>query len=221
MPLAAILAAKIVIPDDGKTHVRLDLENAPDIATELGHMCVAWAAVEYRVFAFFVAITGIPITLARATFYSHFNTRGRIDLLLSVAGMVLLKDGSRTPEFLELEDILKRVGKTAKRRNTYIHDPWAAWDKFPHEVFQMKLGGKGLQGEGTAIKKKDIAALITQIQALSGELFALYGRLLPLLPPFQKKLDKSRSLPLVFAREHIPPAIRQSKPRARRRSSRA
>jgi hypothetical protein len=87
-----------------KTHIRLDLENVPDIATELGHMCVAWAAVEYRVFAFYVVITGTPIALARASFYSHFNTRGRIELVLSVAEMVLQEKSEKIPELIELEE---------------------------------------------------------------------------------------------------------------------
>ncbi len=58
-------SGRIISPDNDKSHVRMDLENAPEIAAELGHMCVAWAAVEWRVFAFYVAITGIPVALAR------------------------------------------------------------------------------------------------------------------------------------------------------------
>jgi hypothetical protein len=54
---------RIISPDNDKSHVRMDLENAPEIATELGHMCVAWAAAEWRIFAFYVAITGCQLHL--------------------------------------------------------------------------------------------------------------------------------------------------------------
>src|SRR5260370_22590791 len=109
----------IISPDNDKSHVRMDLENAPEIASELGHMCVAWAAVEWRIFAFYVAITGIPVALARATFYSHFNTRGRIELLKAVATMVLRENDQPIPELAELENQLSRMGKTANKRNKY------------------------------------------------------------------------------------------------------
>jgi hypothetical protein len=130
---------RIISPDNDKSHVRMDLENAPEIATELGHMCVAWASLEWRIFAFYVAITGIPVALARATFYSHFNTRGRIELLKAVATMVLRQNDQAVPELAELEDHLSRIGKTANKLNKYIHNPWCAWDQMPAEVFQMDL----------------------------------------------------------------------------------
>lgn len=204
---------RIISPDSDRSHVRMDLENAPEIAAELGHMCVAWASVEWRVFAFYVAITGIPVALARATFYSHFNTRGRIELLKAVATIVLRRNDEPIPEIAELEDLLKRLSKTADKRNKYIHNPWSAWDEMPSEVFQMDLGGRGIMGEGRSVKKQDLTQLIASIQDQNETLFTLYHRILPLLPTLQQKLDKQRNLPLVFARTHIPPTIRR---RARR-----
>src|SRR5215471_4252886 len=95
---------------------RLDLGNAPEIAAELGHMCVAWAAMEFQIFTFFVLVTKIPIALARATFYSHHNARNRIKLLSGVAGMILQADGKPLPEMIELETLLTKIGRTANAR---------------------------------------------------------------------------------------------------------
>jgi hypothetical protein len=209
---------RIISPDNDKSHVRMDLENAPEIATELGHMCVAWAAVEWRIFAFYVAITGIPVALARATFYSHFNTRGRIELLKAVATMVLRQNGEPMSELTELEDCLRRLGKTANSRNKYIHNPWSAWDEMPTEVFQMDLGGRGIFGEGRSVKMQDLSLLISSIQSQNESLFELYHRVLPLLPALRRKLDRRRNLPLAFARTHIPPAIRRKARRSPLRS---
>jgi hypothetical protein len=211
---------RIISPDNDKSHVRMDLENAPEIAAELGHMCVAWASLEWRIFAFYVAITGIPVALARATFYSHFNTRGRIELLKAVATMVLRENDQPIPELAELENQLSRMGKTANKRNKYIHNPWSAWDEMPTEVFQMDLARPGIFGAGRSVKKQDLTQLIASIQGQNEALFELYHRTLPLLPTLRRKLDRRRSLPLAFARTHIPPAIRRKARRPPRQSSR-
>lgn len=68
--------------------IRLNLDNAPDIATELGNMCAAWSALEFRLFVLFAIIGGMPSAIARATFYSHHTTRNRTQLIMRVAGMV-------------------------------------------------------------------------------------------------------------------------------------
>jgi hypothetical protein len=138
----------------------MDLENAPEIATELDHMCVAWASAEWRIFAFYVALTGIPVALARATFYSHFNTRARVELVEAVATMVLRQDDEPISEMAELEKQLQRLSKTADKRNKYIHNPRSAWDDVPSEVFQMDLGGRRVVGEGRAVKEQDLTQLL-------------------------------------------------------------
>jgi hypothetical protein len=66
-----------------------DLGHTPDLATELGHMCVAWAALEFRMFCLFNRLSDLPVALARASFYSHRSTRDRGDLILTTAKMVL------------------------------------------------------------------------------------------------------------------------------------
>jgi hypothetical protein len=208
-----------ISPDDDETHVRMDLGNAPEIATELGHMCVAWAAVEFRIFAFFVRLTDIPPPLARATFYSHHNTRARSKLLFGVATMLFSQDSAPMTELAELDSILTAINKTALNRNKYIHDPWGAWDKMESAVFQVRLGGAELLGRGHRVKKNELEQLTSQIQKHAEVLYELYTRVLPLIPPLREKLAKLQGLDLVFATRDIPPEVRPKGPKHLRRSS--
>lgn len=207
-----------IAPDD-HTHIRSDLENAPEIATELGHVCVAWAAIEFRIFAFFVRLTGMSPPIARACFYSHFNAKSRFNLLLSVATMLFSQSDKPLPELDELDKILAAINKTAQKRNKYIHDPWGAWDKQINSVFQVQLGGRELLGRGQNVKKNDLAQLTAQLQKHGDALYELYDRVRPLLPPLQEKLAQLQGLDLVFARTDIPPGIRPKGPKFPRQSS--
>jgi hypothetical protein len=194
--------------------IRLDLDNAPDIAAELGSMCAAWAAIEFRLFAIYVLVTHFPTSLARATFYSHYNARNRINLLNAAAGMVL----GTIPERQELDALLGKIGKTAKIRNKYIHDPWGAWKKKPDAVFQMRLGGAGQTGKGSPVQKHELTSLIKQMHEQHLELYKLGERLKSLLPPLRRKLGRTRLLALAFSRKALPREIRRVK-RPRRQQS--
>jgi hypothetical protein len=208
------MASKTEIsPDDDSSHVRIDLFNAPKIGSELGNMCAAWAAMEWRIFALFLVITGIPVVLARATFYSHFNSRARSELLLTVARAVLVKRGKLMPEFDQLEKILSKVNDSAKKRNDYIHNPWCAWDELPHEVFQMKLSEKRKYAGGHPVKERDLVQLSNQINKLGKELYDLYLLLVPQLPALRRKLDKQPTLPLEFPSRYLAAVRRAKQPR--------
>jgi hypothetical protein len=159
----------------------------------------------------FGIITKIPTALARATFYSHYNARNRINLLLGVAGMILQAEGKPLPEMVELERLLTKISKTANARNKYLHDPWGSWIEKPTAVFQMRLGGRGLIGKGTPVQKNQLLNLTNQIQAEDQQLHDLLVRLRPLLPPLRRKLDKTRFLALAFTRKELPREIRRVK----------
>jgi hypothetical protein len=153
------------------------------------------------------------MALARATFYSHYNARNRINLLLATAKMILQTDGKPISEMAELDKLLKKIGKTAQARNRYLHDPWGVWAKKPTAVFQMRLGGGGLSAKGTPVQKAQLVNLTNQIQAEHNQLHDLVLRLRPLLPPLQRKLDRTRFLPLAFSKRELPPELRQVKRR--------
>jgi hypothetical protein len=195
--------------------IRLDLDNAPDIAVELGNMCVAWAAIEFRLFATYLLVTRLPVPLARATFYSHYNARNRINLLKATAGMVL----GTISEQRELDTLLGKIGNTSQARNKYIHDPWGAWKKKPEAVFQIRLSGAGLTGEGTPVQKNHLTSLIKQMHEQHLALYRLGERLKPLLPPFQRKLARTRLLALAFSRRQLPRKVRRARRPRRPRQS--
>src|ERR1700738_4595895 len=124
---------------DNGLRILRDLGFTPDIATELGHMCVAWAALEVQMFCLFNRLSDLPVALARASFYSHRSTRDRGDLILATAKMVLQGSQKRTAAYESLRKLLRSINRTASKRNSYIHDPWAMEPDRPETVCQMRL----------------------------------------------------------------------------------
>src|SRR5271155_1837481 len=104
------------LPQEDEIRVMSDLGFTPEIATELGHMCVAWSVLEWRLFCLFCRLSNLPVALARASFYSHFSTRNRGDLILATAGMVLRGSQKRDAALVALEKLLKSVRRTAAKR---------------------------------------------------------------------------------------------------------
>jgi hypothetical protein len=178
-----------------------DLGFTPDIAAELGHMCVAWAALEYRLFCLYAIVSDTPTPVARAAFYSHHNTGNRIDLLARTATMVLHGTLELEAAKADFDRLVISIGRTTKKRNAYIHDPWAADASDPAgTVSQLRLSGTGLHGEGQPVSKKDISQLTDQIEVWIDRVREFYDRVLPLLPASHGKLDRTRSISLAFPR---------------------
>lgn len=184
--------------------IRLNLDNAPDIATELGNMCAAWSALEFRLFVLFAIIGGMPSAIARATFYSHHTTRNRTQLIMRVAGMVFRDLPQAKRELELLDDLFGRIDKTAGKRNAYIHDPWAALNETTKEVAQLRFGGPGLVGKGRPIKKRDLTQLIARIEKHGAAVFDWHKRANPMLSALRKKLDNSLVLTLAFPKARSP-----------------
>jgi hypothetical protein len=93
-----------------------DLGHTPDLATELGHMCVAWAALEFRMFCLFNRLSDLPVALARASFYSHRSTRDRGDLILTTAKMVLRGSQKREAAYTTLVKLLRSCKASSERK---------------------------------------------------------------------------------------------------------
>jgi hypothetical protein len=178
-----------------------DLGFTPEIATELGHMCVAWAALEYRLFCLFVILSDTPVAIARASFYSHRNTGNRVDLLGRTAAMVLRGTPELDAARANLDRLTVSIKRTTKKRNAYIHDPWAADAKDPAgTVSQLRLSGTDIHGEGQPVSQKDISQLTDQIGVSSDRVRDFYDCISPLLPASHDKLDRTRSVTLAFPR---------------------
>lgn len=175
-----------------------DLGFTPEIATELGHMCVAWAALEFRMFCLFNRLSDLPVALARASFYSHRSTRDRGDLILTTAKMVLQGSQKREAAYTVLVKLLRSINRTASKRNAYIHDPWAMEPDRPETVCQMRLSGSDLHGLGQLVSQKDLLQLTDQIVVWTNQLRALDDRMAPLLRASLGKLDRTRFVTLAF-----------------------
>ena len=191
-----------------------DLGHTPDLATELGHMCVAWAALEFRMFCLFNRLSDLPVALARASFYSHRSTRDRGDLILTTAKMVLRGSQKREAAYTTLVKLLRSVNRTASKRNAYIHDPWAMEPDSPETVCQMRLSGSNLHGLGQRVSQKDLSQLTDQIVIWTNQLRSLDDRIAPLLRASLGKLDRTRSVTLAFEKTNDRRARRQVRPAA-------
>ena len=195
---------------DDELLVLHDLGYTPEIAAALGHMCVAWAALEWALFCLFHRLSDQPTALARASFYSHFSTRSRAELVLSAASMVLRGSQKREAAYKALDKLLKRVNRTAKKRNAYIHDPWAMEPIKPETTCQMRLSGGELEGQGEHVAEKDLFQLTQQIAVWGERIQDFDQRIAPLVPASLEKLDHTRAVSLVFAktkrRRDRPPA---------------
>jgi len=65
------------MPADNDFFIRVNLDNAPDLAAELGNMCAAWAAVEFRIFTIFEVVSATPLSLSRAQSSTLTTLRAR------------------------------------------------------------------------------------------------------------------------------------------------
>jgi hypothetical protein len=177
-----------------------DLGFAPDIATELGHMCVAWAALEWRMFALYSLLSGAPHEIARATFYSHHNTSNRAVLVQRTAAMVLHGSSELDTVRTELSRLMLSIKRATKKRNAYIHDPWAADVADPtRTISQFRLSQTDVHGEGARVNRKDISQLTDQIVAWTESLRDFDGRISSLLSAsLGGTLDRMRSVTLAF-----------------------
>jgi hypothetical protein len=195
---------------DSDLRILFDLGFTPEIAKELGHMCVAWASLEFRMFCLFNRLSDLPVALARASFYSHRSTRDRGELILTTAKMVLRDSQKRQAAHAVLVKLIRSINRTASKRNAYIHDPWAMEPDKPETVCQMRLSGDDLHGKGQRVSQKDLSQLTDQIVVWTDQLRSLDDRIAPLLRASLGRLDRTRSLTLALAKADS----RRSRPQA-------
>jgi hypothetical protein len=195
--------------------IRNDLGDFPQIAEQIGHLNVAWAHVEFRVFFLFWLLSGTTMPLARAIFYSQRTTRARLDMTLAVAPLVLRRKRGRgtTADFTRLRKLLGGIGTISGERNKYVHDPWCGQDG-ARTPFQVRLGGKEVHGEATAINRQEISRLTKKLRAKATTLRRFYLKLQPKMLALHEKLGKPQTLGLEPAKKRIPPKKKKAKPPA-------
>lgn len=177
--------------------VTTNLLEAPEYAERIGHLTVAWANLEWQMYNVFQELCGAPVQLARASFYAIDSNRGRREILASVAAIVL----KGRSDLSVLDNILRRIGKSAGQRNKYVHDTWCVASTGSVKVFQLRLGVEEGSRDMDEVSLEDLKAATDQFNKLSEELYEFRARVAPSLPALLDKLRSLPVLPLVFARK--------------------
>jgi hypothetical protein len=204
--------------------LRAGISDHPILAQELGNLNVAWSALEYRVFGLFEILCGLPIPLARSIYFSQRTTRGRIELVLAIAPVILRKRrgktglGGTTKDVKRVSTMLGNIISMSGARNKYVHDPWTstAWGRKP---YQLRLGGKEIHSDYESVSLTELKRLISKIETKVEALSRLYDYLAPKLVPLHQRLELQHELTLVFAKKAIHPKKKKAKHQRPRRPS--
>jgi hypothetical protein len=190
--------------------LREGLRDAPKISEQIGHLSVAWAHLEFRVFCIFSLLSGMPTSLARAIFYSQRTTRARLDILLAIAPLILTpRRGTR--ETADLKKLLGNIGQLAGDRNKYVHDPWGGRREKPKRAYQLRL--TGTHARYARITRREIERLTDKIETKAAAMRRLYIFLQPKMPALHKKLAQQRSLSLTLATATTDTLPKRKRPR--------
>jgi len=194
---------------------RANLKNAPKIAEQLGHLCVVWAAVEYRLFRVFCLLSDLPIPMARVLFYAQRTTRARIDAVLAIAPIILRnKNGDEnSAELKKLKKLLGDIGNLAGERNKYVHDTWGGYSETSVRAVQFRMTGNELHGQYQHVNQHDVARLVERIETKRGALWRFSLQLAPKMPALHERLGKPPDLTLAHTKKDIRPKRKKAKRR--------
>lgn len=187
-----------------KIKIIINLDTEPAHAEQLGHICVNWANLEWQMYLLFELMSGSPPAVARSTFYAIDSTRGRREIILGIAGVLLDKPSDKAV----LDDILRRIGKTSSQRNKLVHDTWGVAQTQKHEIFQMRMSTPGATGTMEQVTVPDMKDTAAHIRKLAGELNDFRLRVLPNVPALLDKYRKLPGLGLQYAPKGHPPGRR-------------
>lgn len=149
---------------------------------------------------FYELLSGSPPQVARASFGAVESNRGKREMLMAVGRAVL-----PATEANILEDILRRVGKSATQRNKYVHDTWGVAQTQKHEIFQVRFSDKDGAGTMEEVRVNDLETARQQIRKLASELDALKNRSAPSVPTSLQKLRERPGIGLVYRPKGHPP----------------
>lgn len=179
------------------------LDNEPQHAEQLGHICVAWANLEWNLYVLFEHICGSPPAIARSVWNAIESTRGRREMISGI-GKTLIDNES---EKNILDDILRRIGKTSGQRNKYIHDTWGVASTQKHEIFQLRDQSSDTK-KMEQVTIPDMKATTEHIRKLSDEVHQFRARIDPKVPAWLDRYRKLPGLGLVYAPKGHPPGRR-------------
>ena len=116
------------------------IESKPEHARELGIISAEWNLLEHFLCLLLGQILRIPLDAAIAIIYSVHSNKIRRDIILNSA-KVMLRDNPSALK--DVERILKRVAKAAKKRNDLAHTMWGAGSQL-ETLTQLGFTGSGL-----------------------------------------------------------------------------
>jgi hypothetical protein len=178
-----------------------NIDSEPAHAEQLGHICAAWANVEWHMYHLFELLSGSPPAIARSMFYAIESNRGRREMLLGIARILF----DTQSDVSILDDILRRIGRAGTQRNKYVHDTWCVAMTQNHEIFQLRMSTPGETGTMQEITIPDMKDSLANIRKLAEELVDFKNRIAPKIPALIETYRKLPGLGLQFAPKGHPP----------------
>jgi hypothetical protein len=114
----------------------------------------------------------------------------------------------------ELDDILRRIGKTASARNRYVHDTWGVAVTQKQEIFQMRLSNPQTLQDMEEVTVADLKTCCDNIQKVTAALNDFREKVRPSLEASLQTLREQPGIALRFAKKGSHPG---QKPKGHRR----
>jgi len=191
------------------------IEKNDALLMQLGHMCVAWASLEYVLFQLFYHLTGLPTSVVRSMFYAQNTSFAKISLLHATYTPLLTKKYRPLAAGRKLKKFLDGLGALANHRNGFIHDVWAHKQIDKRLIAQFVLKTKGAHGQIRRVRARDIVALTKRIETAGRRAIKLTRQLSPQFAASRERLLRDRDLTLLFANSPPPQSRKTKKPRSR------
>jgi hypothetical protein len=180
--------------------VTTNIDGEPKHAEQLGYLSATWAALEWTMYHLFELMSGSPPAVARSIWNAIESTRGRREMVSGIGAVLIDNDSEKNI----LEDVLRRIGKTAGQRNKFVHDTWAVVDSQKHEICQIRDQSDATQ-KMEEVTIPDMQNAVAHISKLNDELGAFRERIRPKVPAWLEKYRKLPGLGLVYAPKGHPP----------------
>lgn len=172
----------------------MDLYAHPDFATEIGHLIVCSAKLEWHLSRLYALLTDSPHDVARAAFYGISNFRSKIETVKSVCLVVLSEDAAK-----KTTDLLDKAYSRMKTRNRYAHNPMAYSNT--GQVCIMRMDKKPSDYDLEEITSSEIHQATAQLQTSCEELNQRIGDLEKVVPPLLKTLRAAPGPRIRFAKK--------------------
>jgi hypothetical protein len=173
-----------------------ELTQSDELALAIGKVTMAWNGAHEVLLMIFISISGMKNPVAERLFLARRSDRDQRAMLLQVAELVF-SDNGNLPKYDELERLVARLDKLAKKRNTSVHTMWhglllGSGDSF--RVIMTPRSSSPLEiiqrlekpAPNYSVEFRQLAA---DIQALALELFDFHLRLHPRSEPEEAEPD--------------------------------